>query len=124
MGMLRLAGVAGILVAAALAGLILSAAAGWAIGLASLGTWFHVSRANHARRCINEPYPRVTADASARLWRSDLVSRWLGADYRDHGHVDVGVGCDPDYGVDSAESGQVESATLACRDRRHRGGRL
>ena len=43
LGFLRLGIVAALLVLSAVAGAILASATGWAVGLASLGTWFMIS---------------------------------------------------------------------------------
>ncbi len=44
LSMLRLAGVAAVLVAAAVSGAIIAAGAGWAVGIAALGGWFFARR--------------------------------------------------------------------------------
>ncbi len=43
-GLLRLGVVATLLIVAAISGAILACAAGWAVGFATLGTWFMTSR--------------------------------------------------------------------------------
>jgi hypothetical protein len=55
MGMLRLGLIAVLLVAAALSGKILAGAAGWAVGLTVLGTWFMTRRSGRTVSAANTP---------------------------------------------------------------------
>ncbi len=55
MGMLRLSLVAASLVVAAVSGQILAGAAGWAVGLATLGTLFMARRRSRAAGIANTP---------------------------------------------------------------------
>ena len=71
--MLRLGIVAAVLVLPALSGAILAAAAGWAVGLAALGTWFMVSSGKQAVASSNAHSKAAVSSMQLRIFGDPVL---------------------------------------------------